>query len=113
MAGCNDGICVIRSCAPGFLDCPGDGSGCGTPETEENCGGCGVVCGDGETCCEGACVELQGDRDHCGTCGNRCGVRFSCCDGLCSDTLSSLEHCGACGIVCPEGQRCRGGRCSG
>ena len=40
-------------------------------------------CGNGQTCCNGACVNLSADRNNCGTCGSTCGAGASCQAGSC------------------------------
>ncbi|WP_437288710.1 MXAN_6577-like cysteine-rich protein [Sorangium sp. So ce406] len=35
------------------------------------------------------------------------------CDGQCVDTQTNAEHCGACGDACAEGEQCTDGRCEG
>ncbi len=61
-----------------------------------NCGGCGVTCGDAETCSNGTC----------------CGGTALGCRGACIDPLSDPDNCGACGIACSSGI-CRQGTCTG
>jgi hypothetical protein len=66
-----------------------------------NCGGCGVVCGEGTYCGDGACVSVcQEDQTYCG--------------GSCVDLQVDRQNCGACGNVCetihPAG-RCEGNDC--
>ncbi len=58
-AACVMGACTIGSCAPSFAHCdPKNLSGCETNIATDNanCGKCGVVCGMGTTCTNGACV---------------------------------------------------------
>lgn len=43
----------------------------------------GCNCGQGQTCCNDACVNLQTDRNNCGTCGSTCGAGASCQSGSC------------------------------
>jgi hypothetical protein len=66
----------------------------------DNCGQCGLACGDGVSCCGGECVQLESDVEHCGMCGNACGNGVSCCAGSCVDTQTDAAHCGGCGIDC-------------
>lgn len=44
-------------------------------------GGCN--CGQGQTCCNNQCVNLQTDRNNCGACGTTCGSSVSCQSGVC------------------------------
>ena len=100
--------CAIGGECCGGAECTGNGDGVCTcpqdaPETcngvcvdlqsdEANCGACGVVCPEGETCQAGAC--------RCG--GSRtCGSGLTCCSGTCVDLLTDLNNCTACGNVCP------------
>lgn len=41
------------------------------------------ACPDGETECDGACVDTMGDADHCGGCGVACDAGESCDAGIC------------------------------
>ena len=66
----------------------------------DNCGGCGITCGEGEVCTGGQCVD-EGD----------CPGGLTACDGICTDTIYDSDHCGLCGNVCGEGQGCAGGQC--
>lgn len=43
----------------------------------------GCNCGNGETCCNNACTNLQTDRNNCGGCGTTCGQGLSCQSGVC------------------------------
>ena len=78
---------------------------------EVNCGTCGRACGEGLTCCGGACVELESSQTHCGECGAGCGDQ-ECCDGACADTTGDEANCGTCGNVCGDGRTCCGGTCA-
>lgn len=40
-------------------------------------------CGQGQTCCNGACVNLSTDRNNCGSCNTICGGGSSCNAGSC------------------------------
>ncbi|WP_437835320.1 MXAN_6577-like cysteine-rich protein [Sorangium sp. So ce1153] len=42
-----------------------------------------------------------------------CADGQSQCDGECVDTQANAEHCGACDNACAEGQRCEAGLCGG
>lgn len=91
------------------------GEACVDGATDEaNCGGCGVVCGGGSVCVEGACacppdrptvcgtscVDTDGDPNHCGMCGM-----------VCTADPPALGACnaGVCGLGCPTGL----GNCDG
>jgi hypothetical protein len=58
-AGCASGTCGIGACDAGFGDCDNDASdGCESEfaTDEANCGGCGVMCGNGKACIDGTCA---------------------------------------------------------
>ncbi|MFT5353912.1 MAG: hypothetical protein ACI9KE_001112, partial [Polyangiales bacterium] len=58
-----DAVCISStcrvSCQPGFADCDA-APDCETDATSDdnNCGGCGITCGGGETCDAGSCVVV-------------------------------------------------------
>lgn len=60
---CIDGECVRTSCPAALpLQCGETVEDCVDPATDpNNCGGCGIVCGDGLTCFEGVCDCPSGD----------------------------------------------------
>ena len=90
-------------------------------------------------CCNGACVDTQGDVGNCGGCGQACALTSAtpkCVEGLCRveacdkghadcdnvdtngcevTTDSDADHCGACGTSCDavaNGERsCKDGVC--
>jgi hypothetical protein len=97
-----------------------------------HCGGCGLACGAGDTCCDGGCVDTQTDEANCGACENSCFVTEVCCDGACTvgeccadadcaectfcsgdftcDPVTDLTICGAAGVCC-AGVCIEGGVC--
>lgn len=88
------------------------------------CPGEGVVCGEGLTQCGLDCVDLTSESDNCGACGVACGQSQVCvdsacqcregstpCGGQCVVTSSDPRNCGACGTVCGTGQVCEAGAC--
>lgn len=98
------GGCVIEACLEGFSDCDGDPSnGCEVDLSDtQNCGACGVVCGDANTvtatCVEGATPEEN-------TCSLLCQAGFNDCNGLSADGCevdirTDSNHCGDCGVSC-------------
>jgi hypothetical protein len=131
--------------------CPDEGVVCGegltrcnltcedTTSDSENCGACGVACGQAQVCVEGACqcregstqcgsqcAVLSSDAQNCGACGTACGptevceagaCKVSCavglalCGGACVDLQSNAAHCGACDTVCTDARACREGSC--
>lgn len=44
-------------------------------------------CPDGQTECDGLCVDLQWDNNHCGQCNNACAEADFCSEGSCAGTL--------------------------
>jgi hypothetical protein len=101
---------------------------CTTTEfNHDNCGGCGIVCGAGETCCLGRCVVTATDDANCGGCGVVCPPDRACVasgctcvhglvgcpDGTCRDVSSDPANCGRCGHRCAPTQGCVNGRCVG
>ncbi|MDO9022136.1 MAG: hypothetical protein Q7V43_34735, partial [Myxococcales bacterium] len=62
-AACAAGRCAIVRCDAGYGDCDGDpGNGCETAlgADARHCGACGVVCGGGTVCANGACAPRPG-----------------------------------------------------
>lgn len=95
------------------------------PCGEQVCAGSGVACC--EDADDKRCVVLSGDRENCGACGIRCGEEQGCIAGACacpvgtedcdgdgtceSELLSDPEACGGCGITCAADQACQDGQC--
>src|SRR5579883_1162373 len=130
-----------------------------TESDNDNCGGCGVVCPQGQTCQNGGCVngcvgpdggaetlctpdsgppycaDTSSDNNNCGGCGTVCGAGYVCQGGMCvnscpsqdgstltlctpdggspycADTNSDPNNCGSCGKTCAMSQVCVGGSC--
>ena len=113
-ARCTAGGCTIGGCNAGFATCDGnDGNGCeiDTRSDPRHCGGCGIVCGAGETCSMGrcACAGTQGTMGG----GEVCtGARGTCCPSVgCVDDSVDNGNCGGCGILCGPSETCSAGRC--
>lgn len=112
---CSSGACLM-SCKPGFLDCnanPGDGCEVNTACDPDNCGGCGIKCGDGVQCINGQCGCSLGLTQ----CADAwCGPSAA---SVCKDTMQDASNCGACGNECPQPDDlpphmisgCEGGTC--
>lgn len=94
-------------------ECTGARQTCGPVCTDVkadslNCGMCGKICGDGETCedggctvlcvadtmkCNNSCVDSKTDPRHCGTCPNQCAVGLFCSAGQCATDCGALSTC--------------------
>jgi len=88
-ASCQQGICAIQSCNPGFADCnqnPADGCEVNLNNNALNCGVCGNACISGQTCNNGACVGQPVG----GPCSNNVACASNACDFLTSKCVSSL-----------------------
>ena len=88
---CNAGRCLRATCAPGA-----NGGACAFGRTSRGTFG---------TCCNGACVDLNQDKDSCGTCGNACASGL-CAGGQCMPTPHACPAGG-----CFGGQQCVDGTC--
>lgn len=112
---CAGGQCITGNSTT-CVDCPPQshiccGGACVSPlADDQNCGGCGVVCGRGQTCCNGRCVDTRRDPRYCGDCitGARCAPNQVCHAGRCRDECPKpLRQCGrTCGN--PNTQTCCG-----
>jgi len=112
---CNNGICGLLQCSPGFANCDIDSSnGCEVTLGSDinNCGGCGVVCAQPAHATR-SCLN--------GVCGlGQCSVGFADCDNNsadgCEASLSNdKNNCGSCGNVCNlphAGEGCSSGACT-
>ncbi|MCS6914897.1 MAG: hypothetical protein NZ890_16885 [Myxococcota bacterium] len=85
-------------------------------------------CPQGQTECNGSCVQTASNPDHCGGCGIACSELQVCslgqcadncagglalCGRQCVDVASDTMNCGGCGRRCAEGAVCEQGRCMG
>ena len=115
---CKDVMQGRRICFSDEEVCCGDE--CHNLHTDKlNCGRCGHRCGVLD-CCEGACVDLDGDdSQNCGACGRDCDVGFVCCRGVCTSQevadQDGLECCPKLRLCddrcCPKGAHCQNGQC--
>jgi hypothetical protein len=65
----------------------------------DHCGGCDIVCPEGEACVEGECsVDCGGDEEVCAR--------------TCIDTDADPANCGGCDIVCTQRQTRENGTCT-
>jgi hypothetical protein len=79
-----------------------------------HCGSCTNVCGNGQSCCSGHCVDTKTDDNHCGMCAGptaACGSGRTCCDGSCQSLQTDKNNCGTCGHKCAGAENCCGGQC--
>ena len=131
------GLTLLAGCPPKADSCHTPSIKCGdkcvdASSDPANCGGCGVTCGAGQTCC-GTCVDLQADKRNCGACRHSClgpgvadadascsGAVCACaggatateCGGTCVNTTTDRAHCGDCVTACTfPGSQCEGGAC--
>jgi len=86
------------NCGQGSAAC---GTQCVTTASDPaNCGGCGIICQQGQVC-------------SLGMCGATCAAGLTPCGAACAATATDISHCGGCGIACGAGQTCNNGVCSG
>lgn len=77
-----------------------------------HCGGCGMACGNKESCVNSQCVCRSGSDVF------TCGAGFSCCPdnlglgGGCRQLDSDPKNCGVCSRTCKPGESCTGGNCA-
>ncbi len=89
-------------------------------------------CTDGQSQCDGVCVELQASDEHCGACGDACEAEHRCaegrcvedggtdacsedqaeCGGHCVDLEADPRNCGDCEVQCATEQVCADGACA-
>lgn len=132
---------VVSSCINGqcMLDCARDAYHDLLVDIftdNNNCGKCGKVCHDNESCyngncipayqaafycemksvynryCDRKCVNVTSDPENCIYCGNVCPTGMACTHAGCMDLTWSTEHCGQVGKVCLPGEVCCGGVCT-
>jgi hypothetical protein len=101
--GCGEGTCGHLKCYSGRADCNADiptlgcaSDGCEADlATPENCGGCGIRCGEAEECI----VDANGNA----SCGVRCQKEgLTACGISCINLLTDVDACGACNNPCPN-----------
>jgi hypothetical protein len=99
-----DGVAAgeLPTCAVGVV--PGDPEG---SSDEIVCNHLDDDC-DGDTD-EGFAEGFDSDPENCGDCGVTCGD--ICCGGACVNSASDEANCGDCGVACDTGELCDGGQC--
>ena len=125
--GCVNAACALLSCDAGFADCDGqfvNGCEVGTTADINNCGGCGMKCGQGLVCVKGECTcpncNLPNAKAACINLKcvvGQCNQGYGDCDGQpqngCERTLlTDILHCGVCGNACAQGLVCTNGGCT-
>lgn len=67
---------------------------------------CGAsCCGDGQTCCDGECVDTDHSQTNCGACGLSCKGAHVCQAGQCACPPETMDCGGTCvPLVNPNGQ---------
>jgi len=95
---CDEGVCIIMGCSPGFADCDGSPlTACDSLDTEQDCGGCGQ-----------ACSVASLEHVSAATCDSRscevtCAAGFGDCDGVangCETPLTGVNNCAGCAVAC-------------
>lgn len=87
---------------------------------------CSTSCDEGETDCDGVCVDTSTDPNNCGECGVQCSEGQVCsdgecatfcsepytnCGGACVDTQTDEDNCGECGNACNPSECTYGAYC--
>jgi hypothetical protein len=131
---------AASGCASGDDDSNGDDDDDNSSEDAsvrraDSGGGTGdcTACGDGEGCCDGACIDIQSNMSNCGGCGvtcdpetsnacstgdcvcnfgTACAAGTTCCGTGCKNIDTDPNNCGECGRVCGENGTCAGGACT-
>jgi len=97
------------ACGDGETQC---GNACvDLAHDERNCGACGRRCRSGDLCCPDGCRDAKTDEENCGACGNHCDTGEGCANGSCVDLTTDPLNCGAIGHVCKHGSPCTSGVC--
>jgi hypothetical protein len=112
---CSSGKCSY-DCLADYGDCDGAShNGCETPlDTDQNCGGCSVVCGErghGHTRCVNTPAGPGCVVTHCDAGYASCNGQAE--DGCETDLRRDRNNCGACGRRCRPGESCSDGQCRG
>ena len=103
-------VLLAGHCATQTADCTAQGlTDCGgicvdVANDPSNCGGCGLVCPQGDSCSAGVCIAVEAPVADCASQG------LADCGGVCVDVLTDPANCGGCGVVCAN--QCVNGICS-
>jgi hypothetical protein len=106
--GVSDAAADVAVSDGGSSDAGADGGKLGSPycanplTDNANCGGCGVVCGAGKVCSNGACATT------CASPLTTCGSGNS---AYCANTQTDNANCGGCGVTCSQAKTCVAGAC--
>jgi hypothetical protein len=88
---------VTVGCPTGLTSC--SGSCVDLQADPANCGGCKTMCGNGQVCGAGACLQT-------------CGGGSAICGDACADLIGDPNNCGGCNVKCLSGQVCNDGGCA-
>jgi len=95
---CDDGICIVDSCSPGFADCDGSPvTACEVLDSDSNCGGCG------KQCTVDALENVTGAGCNSRACEFQCTAGYGDCDDMpngCETPLTGVNNCTGCGLAC-------------
>ena len=113
---CTGGVCT-GACNAGYADCNNnkqtDGCEVDTKTDENNCGGCGTKCADGQTCSNGACSNTCSSPYFCATSAPSLATQLSgayCSSGSCYGCVSFAYQSGST-CVCNDGYTQCGSSC--
>ena len=93
---CAGGLCVVKSCDPGYADCNAKATdGCETDLSKAtSCGKCNAACA--------AAAPLCAPTGTTFGCTNGCTPAAPLnCGAECADPMTSTNHCGNCSTKCP------------
>jgi len=102
--GCNPDNCAVY----GTICCSGSDNCINWTNDNNNCGGCGIRCINGQTCVYNSsnqtakCVCQESNCNYYGT---------TCCNNQCANIWTDPNNCGNCGNRCVSGQTCQSGSC--
>jgi hypothetical protein len=111
-ATCSGGSCSITSCNSGYADCDRIASnGCevNVNTDHNNCGSCGVICGNTANVTSTACASASCQVTSCASGFADCDRSYS--NGCEVNTNTDKNNCGTCGHVCTATQNCVSGVC--